>query len=413
LRDAAAMLVYTVAPVAPTADLRARVFEGVGIQAGNSTGEPSHEAPHARESVAAPPNVLPLISKKPASESFMARRSTFAFGAIAAGLVIAALLTALAILWKRNSDARTQLARTASSLQESQAEQSRLSEQLKQMQAEAARAGEAGAPVPTPEPGTGPPPQTNTSADGARVANRNNELQAELARVADRGKALQAEIGRLSNRNNELQGELAQITTRDNERQAEIARLTNLNRETQAQLAALSGRNRELQTEVTRLASRNNELQTQIARFSNQTNELQSEVARLTRGSSELQNELARRRESESLITAPDSRIVALKGTKEAPAARAKLIYDQRAGSVVFYAYDLPPAPAGKTYQLWLIAGGKPRSAGVFTTDQAGRAVLRSQVPTDGRKASAFAVTLEPAGGVSAPTGDKYLLGRA
>lgn len=77
----------------------------------------------------------------------------------------------------------------------------------------------------------------------------------------------------------------------------------------------------------------------------------------------------------------------------------------------MLFAYNLPPAPAGKAYQLWFIADLKhPVPGAVFNTDQQGRAVMRDQVPEAGRNASVFAVTLEPAGGVSAPTGEKYLL---
>ncbi|MGI8565700.1 MAG: anti-sigma factor domain-containing protein [Pyrinomonadaceae bacterium] len=418
-RDAAAMLAYTIAPVMPSANLRARVLEAVRVGAGGSTiGEPPREATRTNrsESDGAPTNVLPLVPKKPATEGFMARGKPFAFGAIAAGLVIAALVAALAVLWKRNGDARRELARATNTLRESQAEQSRLAERLSQTQTELAGARETGTPSATPAPSPSPdsaPPQTDTSADASRAANRNNELRAELARVAGRNNALQGDIAALSNRNNEVQAELARFSTRDSERQAEITRLTNLNRETRAQLDALSNRNRELQAEVTRLAGRNNELQTQVARFSTQASELQSEVARLTRRSSDLQNELARQREAEPIVTAPDSRVIALTGTGVAPGARGRLVYDRRGGNVIFNAYDLPPAPPGKAYQLWLIADGKPQSAGVFTTDEAGRAVLRGQVPAGGRRASAFAVTLEPAGGSSAPTGDKYLLGKA
>jgi anti-sigma-K factor RskA len=74
---------------------------------------------------------------------------------------------------------------------------------------------------------------------------------------------------------------------------------------------------------------------------------------------------------------------------------------------------NLPPAPAGKAYQLWFISGNKPVAGTVFTPDARGHAEVRDQAPAEGRDASIFAVTLEPSSGVSAPTGDKYLLGAA
>jgi anti-sigma-K factor RskA len=79
----------------------------------------------------------------------------------------------------------------------------------------------------------------------------------------------------------------------------------------------------------------------------------------------------------------------------------------------VLLADNLPPAPAGKAYQLWFIVGDKPQPGTVFTPDATGHAEVRDQAPAAGRNATVFAVTLEPSGGVSAPTGDKYLLGAA
>ena len=58
---------------------------------------------------------------------------------------------------------------------------------------------------------------------------------------------------------------------------------------------------------------------------------------------------------------------------------------------------------AGKVYELWTISAGQPRPAGVFTVDASGRAthpVAPTRAPVD-----VFAVTLEPEGGVPAPTG--------
>jgi len=78
-------------------------------------------------------------------------------------------------------------------------------------------------------------------------------------------------------------------------------------------------------------------------------------------------------------------------------------------------AADLPPAPEGFAYQLWFIAGGRPPIPGkVFSTDGRGHAELHDIVPPAGRLAAVvYAVTLEPASGVSAPTGEIYLKGSA
>jgi anti-sigma-K factor RskA len=70
--------------------------------------------------------------------------------------------------------------------------------------------------------------------------------------------------------------------------------------------------------------------------------------------------------------------------------------------------------PAGRTYQLWLIPSeGAPWSGGIFYSDSRanGEAVLPAL--THGLTAKAFAVTVEPAGGVPAPTGPQVLIGTA
>jgi anti-sigma-K factor RskA len=76
-------------------------------------------------------------------------------------------------------------------------------------------------------------------------------------------------------------------------------------------------------------------------------------------------------------------------------------------------AAGLPPAPAGKTYQLWAIAGqNAPVSAGVFEVDPKGSASLRVPKLAGVDKVDVFAVTLEPAGGLPAPSGPMVLAGK-
>ena len=138
-----------------------------------------------------------------------------------------------------------------------------------------------------------------------------------------------------------------------------------------------------------------------------------AEIVRLSNRLNQTEEELARARDATELLTAPGARIMELTGTGLAQRSRAKLFYDRDTGRAMLFAYDLPAAPQGKAYQLWFIAGGHPLPGGVFKTDTAGRAVMRDQVPAEGRNATLFAVTLEPEKGVSAPTGEKYLLGQA
>jgi hypothetical protein len=151
---------------------------------------------------------------------------------------------------------------------------------------------------------------------------------------------------------------------------------------------------------------RNNQLRSDIARLSAQLEETRSQLG-------ETRTEMARVRGEAEVLAAPDSLVALMTGTEVATNARARLVFSEATGEAVLVAANLPQPPAGKAYQLWYIAGGKPLPGSVFRTDAAGRGRLRENIPPEGRRAALFAVTLEPAGGVPAPTGDMYLKGPA
>lgn len=155
------------------------------------------------------------------------------------------------------------------------------------------------------------------------------------------------------------------------------------------------------------LWNRYNAVRQEMARVTDQLGQAQGELSRE-------RERLARERQAKELIAAPETRITTLAGTEMATRARAKFVYDRSSGRAMLMADDLPPAPAGKAYQLWFIAEGKPPMPGhVFNTDSAGHAEMVEQLPEEARSATIFAVTLEPSNGVPAPTGAKYLLGAA
>ncbi|HKG11858.1 MAG TPA: anti-sigma factor, partial [Pyrinomonadaceae bacterium] len=99
-----------------------------------------------------------------------------------------------------------------------------------------------------------------------------------------------------------------------------------------------------------------------------------------------------------------------LAGKGEGARARATLAYERTTGRAVIFTTGLPPAPAGKEYQLWLIADKKPLPGGTFKTDAGGRARVSDRLPA-GEANPTFAVTLEREGGVPAPEGEIYLIG--
>jgi len=133
-----------------------------------------------------------------------------------------------------------------------------------------------------------------------------------------------------------------------------------------------------------------------------------AEVARLSSEMRATQQQLAHEREVLALITSPGAHMSELNGTKVAPGAHAMIAYD-KTGQAMLMAKDLPPAPAGKAYQLWFIKAGKPMPGSVFTTDQKGSGSMHDQIPAEAMSGAVFAITLEPASGVQAPTGAIYL----
>lgn len=98
-----------------------------------------------------------------------------------------------------------------------------------------------------------------------------------------------------------------------------------------------------------------------------------------------------------------------LKGTTEAPNASAKMLIDWQ-GHALMIVNGLPRPPQGKEYQLWFIEPkGPPKPRRTFSTDNAGKGLVEERVGEVVREYGVFAVTLEPAGGVQAPTGAIYL----
>jgi anti-sigma-K factor RskA len=87
------------------------------------------------------------------------------------------------------------------------------------------------------------------------------------------------------------------------------------------------------------------------------------------------------------------------------------VVFDPVTREGYLLASGLAPAPEGKAYELWVIAGGPPIPAGVFQANPDGQAVHRLPDVADVAKVKTFAVTVEPAAGVPAPTGEMVLAG--
>jgi anti-sigma-K factor RskA len=152
-----------------------------------------------------------------------------------------------------------------------------------------------------------------------------------------------------------------------------------------------------------RLQSRVADLEARLAQALDQSAIADRQVADARRVALEAQSAMA-------VLAAPDVARIDLAGQPAAPSARARALWSRDRG-MVFTVSNLPAAPAGSVYQVWVVTADAPVSAGLMTPDAAGSGSVYFATPPDIAAPVAVAVTLEPAGGVPAPTGARYLVG--
>ena len=111
-----------------------------------------------------------------------------------------------------------------------------------------------------------------------------------------------------------------------------------------------------------------------------------------------LSDDLDAQRQASALLADPNAEAVSLDGAD----GRLVVSPDGQAALVV----SLDDAPAGKTYEAWVIRDGAATPAGVFETED-GRGIHVLDEPV--AAGETVAVTLERDGGVDAPSGDPLL----
>lgn len=136
---------------------------------------------------------------------------------------------------------------------------------------------------------------------------------------------------------------------------------------------------------------------------------LRIENGQLLTHNTQLQQQL-QQRENQLTQFAGASRVIALEGTEEAPAASGSFHVGPQSSVLVLR--GLAPLPKDQTYELWLIpSDGAPVPSGLVEVDEQGAAtftVSMADLPTD---FAAIGVSIEPAGGSPQPTGPIVLLG--
>jgi len=137
---------------------------------------------------------------------------------------------------------------------------------------------------------------------------------------------------------------------------------------------------------------------------------LDQQLAALRASAQQQQQQLREAREAADFVAARDTITVALAPQPDMPKGAAHVMYNAKMG-MLMYDGEIAPAPAAKSYQLWLFPlQGKPVSAGVFNPVSGRPNHWMMKLP-EGIAPKAFAVALEPAGGMPQPTGPMVLMG--
>ncbi|HEY7413144.1 MAG TPA: anti-sigma factor [Vicinamibacteria bacterium] len=135
------------------------------------------------------------------------------------------------------------------------------------------------------------------------------------------------------------------------------------------------------------------------------------EAARAEAGAATVRARLAERESLIALLTHRETRLTLLAAAPQGAEPTGRVLWNPRSRRAVLMADGLPPAPPGKAYEVWVIAAGAPRAAGLFRPDADGRALFPLPDVPETAQARTFAVTLEPEAGVPAPTGPMVLAG--
>lgn len=147
--------------------------------------------------------------------------------------------------------------------------------------------------------------------------------------------------------------------------------------------------------------------------LSSQISQKESMIEQQQTQITELQNEVQQKEEMLAILESREVDMVVMSGMEVNPDGYGKIIWDSEKQQALLQVSNLPNVPDDKDYQLWIIRNNKPVSAGVFAVhNQADRFFkIEQMADVDEQSMNAFAVTMEPKGGMPQPTGDMYLMG--
>lgn len=114
--------------------------------------------------------------------------------------------------------------------------------------------------------------------------------------------------------------------------------------------------------------------------------------------------------QAQSIVPNPNPYIVGLRGTDLMPEARGIILIGTDGHQAVLIVEGLQPLD-NLAYQLWLNRYDQLASAGYFTVSDRGRKAIELTAPDSFFNYRGFEITIEPAGGSLAPTGERVMDG--
>ncbi len=137
-----------------------------------------------------------------------------------------------------------------------------------------------------------------------------------------------------------------------------------------------------------------------VVYFAGRERDLGNELSRVRDINRQQTIELTRVNEAFAIVNGVDTTVITF--GEGQPQPKGKVFVNPSQG-VLLIAGNLPPAPAGKAYEMWLIPrGGKPKAAGMFQSSSDGSAMHVQRGPV--QDTATVAVTLENETGSDAPT---------
>ena len=138
---------------------------------------------------------------------------------------------------------------------------------------------------------------------------------------------------------------------------------------------------------------------------------LNDQLTELRNRYNDQKSQLAQAEENIKLLIAPDAVHVTLSPQNASHHPSATAIFSPSTHRMTLMASSLPPVPAGKAYELWVIPPqGAPVNAAVFKPDEHGNAMMLDQ-PMPGVPPKTFALTVEDEAGSDKPTSPIVIVG--